>query len=181
MVRRLASKILGQDHQVGDAGLVFQRDEHHALGGAGALADQHDARHLAATTVAGSHRFHAGDHPAAGQVVAQEGHRVTAQRQAGMAMILDHLAPDGHRAQSDGRLGELRWRCARLGGDEERQVLVGQPLQVPQRIAASEAQGRAEAVGLASLRGGTASSVRLMLQGLSVHARARPAWRCFLA
>ena len=36
---------LGPDHDVDDAGLVLERDEDHALGGAGALAHQHEARH----------------------------------------------------------------------------------------------------------------------------------------
>ena len=41
---------LGPDHRVGDAGLVLDGHEHHALGRAGALAHQHDAgdRHVGA-------------------------------------------------------------------------------------------------------------------------------------
>lgn len=31
------------DHQIGDAGLVFDSDEHHPLGAAGLLAHQHQA------------------------------------------------------------------------------------------------------------------------------------------
>ena len=34
---------LGRDDGVGEAGLVLERDEHEALGGARALADDHDA------------------------------------------------------------------------------------------------------------------------------------------
>ena len=52
---------LRPDHQVGDAGLVLDRDEHDALGDAGPLADQHEAGRLQPAPVAGVHRLGAGD------------------------------------------------------------------------------------------------------------------------
>ncbi|MCP2935766.1 hypothetical protein NK983_24025, partial [Salmonella enterica subsp. enterica serovar Typhimurium] len=56
------------------------------------------------------------------KVGAQERHRMGAQRQADMAVILDHLAAGFHGAQRDGRLVDLRHRprFARRGGGEER-------------------------------------------------------------
>ena len=64
---------LEPDHDIGDAGLVLQRDEHDALGRSGALADQHEARGLHPPAIAGIHGFIAGDDPPAPQVLAQEG------------------------------------------------------------------------------------------------------------
>ena len=117
---------LRPDHEVGDAGLVLQRDEQHALGRAGPLADQHDAGGLQPAAVAGAHGLGTGDDPPAPQVLAQEGDRMLPQRQAEMAVVRDDLAAGGHRPKRDGRLLGLGHdpRLAGRGGGEERQGLV---------------------------------------------------------
>ena len=84
------------------------------------------------------------------QVAAQERDRVVAQRQADMAVVLDDLAAGGHRPQRHRRLVDLRHRrgLAGRGGREQRQRLVAQRLDRPQRLAAGKAERRPEGVGL---------------------------------
>ena len=56
---------LRPEDQVTDAGLVLQRDEHDARGGAGALADQHQPGHLHPLAVGRAlvvHQLLGGDH-----------------------------------------------------------------------------------------------------------------------
>ena len=75
------------------------------------------------------------------------------QRQAEMAVVGDDLAAGGHRAERDGRLLGLGHdpRLAGRGGREERQGLVGQPPDGPERLAPGEAEGGAEGIGLGEL------------------------------
>lgn len=154
---------LWPNHEIGDAGLVFQRDEHDALGAARALPDEHEARGLEPAAVARLHGFGACDDTARDQVVAQERDRMAAQRQADMTIVLDPLAAGRHRPERDGGLVDLgdRFIVASGGGREERQRLVLQRLDRPEGFAASQRERRPEGVGFGELnerRGGRAGA-----------------------
>jgi hypothetical protein len=92
---------LGPDHQIGDAGLVFQGDKHHALGRARFLADQDDAGDADELQVPGGSGQSAGLVALTRQLRAQEGQGVVPQRKADVAIVLDHLAAGGHRLERD--------------------------------------------------------------------------------
>ena len=89
------------DDEIGDSGLIFDGDEHDALGGSRHLPDQHHAGSLEPAAIACGHGLGAGDDAPRGEVPAQEGHGVAAQRQADMAVIFDHLASSRHRPECD--------------------------------------------------------------------------------
>lgn len=63
---------LGPDNEIGDAGLVFHRDEHDALCRAGPLPDQYEAGGFEPASVVRLHRIAAGDEAPALKVFAQE-------------------------------------------------------------------------------------------------------------
>lgn len=75
---------LDPDDDIGRAGLVFHRQEHHALGRAGPLTDKNKAGRLQPASVARLHRFPAGDDGAPGKVTAQERERMVAQGETDM-------------------------------------------------------------------------------------------------
>ena len=89
----------------------------------------------------------------AAQVLAQEADRMLAQGQADMAIVLDHLAAGRHRPQRHRGLVNLRHDLgfARRGGGEQRQRLVAQRLDRPERLAPRQPQRRPEGVGLGEL------------------------------
>src|SRR5689334_469617 len=78
---------LRPDHQVGDPGLVFQRDEHDAFGAARPLTDENQASRLKPASVASIHGFGASDNAARRKVGAEEGDGMPAQRQPDMPVI----------------------------------------------------------------------------------------------
>src|SRR6266446_10185831 len=77
------------DNEIGDAALILQGDEYHALGGTGHLAHQYDAGGLRPAAIARLHRLYAGDDALSAQVFAQKGDGVMPQGQPDMAVILD--------------------------------------------------------------------------------------------
>src|SRR5260221_14429676 len=79
------------DNEIGDAALILEGDEYHALGRTGHLAHQYDAGGLRPAAIARLHRLPAGDDALSAQVFAQKGDGVMAQRQPDMAVILDNL------------------------------------------------------------------------------------------
>ena len=95
------------------------------------------------------HGLGAGDDAPGAQIGAQEGDGMLAQREAEMAIVLDHLAAGGHRPERDGGLIDLRQRfgLARRGGGEQRQRLVAQRLDRPERLAARQAERWPERIG----------------------------------
>ena len=103
--RGAAARTARPDDQVGDAGLVLDGDEHDALGASPASGAPARGRRwssqlpslarIASAQVTMRRRR---------EVRAQEGDRMLAQRQADMAVVLDHLAAGGHRPQRHGRL-----------------------------------------------------------------------------
>lgn len=65
--------------QVGNPGLVLQRDEHHPLGTSRPLSHQHDTRGFQPTFVARAHGLGAGDDPASREIGTQEGNGMASQ------------------------------------------------------------------------------------------------------
>ena len=98
---------VGPDHEVGDVGLVLQRDEHDALGRARLLADQHQAGKIDPATVLHRAKIRAQHYLAQAQLVAEERQRMRAQRQADRAVILHYLGALAHRRERYGRLIRL--------------------------------------------------------------------------
>ena len=117
---------LRPDDEVRDARLVLDRDEHDALGGPRPLTDEHEARNLNPASVPRGHRLGAGDVTAASKLGPEGRDRMLAERQADVAVVLDHLAALRHGAQPNNGLDLLGY-CCRLpvgGGGEEREWLV---------------------------------------------------------
>ena len=145
--RAQALERLRPDDEIGDARLVLQRHEDHALGGAGALAHQHqpgDGDALAALDA--GERVGALD-AARVEARAHEGDRMGLQRQRQTAVILDHMGAERHRRQ----LGVGLAVALRAALREQRQiVLIADAVEAahrPQRLAPVEAE-RAERVGV---------------------------------
>src|SRR3546814_15430639 len=80
---------LEPDDALRDMGPVLERDEHDALGRSRLLAHEHDAGEIDPAPVLHAVQFLAADHLARAQLVAKEGERVGAQRQARGTIILD--------------------------------------------------------------------------------------------
>src|SRR5208283_166819 len=96
------------NHEIGDAGLVLDGDEHDALRRARHLPHEHQAGGLEPASVAGLHGLGASDHALAVQVTTQEGDRMVSQSQSHMTIVLDHFAASGHRPECYGWLMEFR-------------------------------------------------------------------------
>ena len=112
---------LGPHDEVGHPGLVLDGDEHDALRGAGLLTHQDQARQPAAPAVSDRLGCGAGHHSLALQLLAEKRERMATQRQAGVAVVLDHLSPFRHGPQRHGRLYHLRREhaVARVGRREQ--------------------------------------------------------------
>lgn len=109
----LRLEAVGPQDPVGDAGLVLDRDEQDALGRSGLLADQDDAGDLDVSPVSNAGEIRAAGDAAARQLVSHERQRMRAKRQLQIAVILDHLAAVGERAEL--HLGLDPFRTLRLG------------------------------------------------------------------
>ncbi|MBB6505202.1 hypothetical protein F4693_002189 [Sphingomonas endophytica] len=83
---------------VGDAGLVLDGDEQHALGAARLLADKDDPRALDMAAVPDVGEVGTTGDAAARELLPQKGERMRAERQLERAIIFHHLAPLGQRA-----------------------------------------------------------------------------------
>jgi hypothetical protein len=117
------------------------------------LTDQHEPGRLEPAAVARLHNLGASDDPADCQIGPQEVDRVPAQGQSDMAVILDHLAASRHRPEGDDRLIDFGHGLvvARRGRREQRQRLISQRLDRPERFAPGEPHRRPEGVGLGEL------------------------------
>src|SRR5258708_20024166 len=85
------------DNEIGDAALILEGDEYHALGGTGHLAHQYDAGGLRPAAISRLHRLSAGDDALPPQVFAQEGDGGMPHLPPDMAVILPTLPPPRHR------------------------------------------------------------------------------------
>ena len=85
----LAFKQRRPDHQVGDTGLILDRDEHDALGGSRPLPDQDQPCGLQPSPVPRCHRLRAGDDAPPGEVGPEKLDR----------MMLDFIFVTGTRQQ----------------------------------------------------------------------------------
>jgi hypothetical protein len=121
------------DHQVGDTGLILDRDEHDTLGAAGPLPHQDETRRLEPTPIPRCHRLRAGDDATSREIGTQEFEGVPAQRQPHVAIVLDDLAPGRHGAQCHLRFVSFgdRPRLAFGRGGEQCQRLIPQRLDSP--------------------------------------------------
>ncbi len=116
MVSRIRSNKSGRHDRVGHTGLVFEGNEHKALGRAGALAADDDP---------GNRDFLAvgrrGDFirlPNIGQLVAHQSHRVWSRRQSLAAIVRLHALDRVHRLQGS------NWRGSGLGRGIEAKIEV---------------------------------------------------------
>jgi hypothetical protein len=124
--------------EVGDAGLVFDGDEHDALGGAMSLPDEDDTGRLEPFAVAGVHGLATSDNAASSEIGAKKRHWTGTQSQAYMPIILEHFAAGGHGPERDCRLSEFEDRlvCSSGGRFEKRKGLVAKTLDLPKSVAA---------------------------------------------
>ena len=111
---------VGPDDEVGDPGLVLDGDEHHALGAARPLADQHQPGDRQPFAVADGVELLGGDELLPRIMFAQEAHRVRFQAEADGLVIVHDMLAERHRRELR-RLG-FRALVARLGIGEQRQV-----------------------------------------------------------
>ena len=93
--------MVGPQDAVGDAGLVLDRDEQHALGAARLLTDEDDAGDLDMAAVADGGEVGAAGHAAPRQLLAHEGQRIRAKRELQRPIVLDHLAPIRQRPKQN--------------------------------------------------------------------------------
>ena len=77
----IAIEQIRTDDDVGDAGLVLERQEDESLRGAGALTRNHHPRHADAAAVARLRQIRGAQHAAQRKVVAAQRHRVRADRE----------------------------------------------------------------------------------------------------
>lgn len=86
------------------------------------------------------------------QLIAKEGDGLGAQRQLGRTIILDHLAPAGHRPQRDQGLAAFRAEAlsALVGRREQGKRCFAEPPHLPQPLAAVVGQSMGS-VGLGDL------------------------------
>ena len=87
------------DDHIGAGGFVFQRREDHAIGGARALAHQHEPADGDAAAGRQAGKLLVAQNIAPLEFAAQERHRMRLERQMQMPIILDHLLAGRHRRQ----------------------------------------------------------------------------------
>ena len=90
---------VGPDDEVGDPGLVLERDEDDALGASRPLADQHQAGNRQALAIADRFQPVGGDEFRLRIMLAQEGHRMRLQRQPDGLVIVHDMLGERHRRQ----------------------------------------------------------------------------------
>ena len=119
------------------------------------MPDQHEAAHRGAAAIAQAGETGIGQHAARCHLGAQKGHGVAAQREAGAAVILHHLAALGHGGQCDRGIGD--------GFGKERQGGVLQRADRPERIAPVEAKAE-KAIRLGQTHQGGGGNGRAAMQ-----------------
>ena len=142
---------LRPDHEIGDAGFILDGDEDHPLGRARTLAHQNKARRLHPAAIGAGDGIPARNETSLAQVFPQgrraDGRAASARHDRNP---LHHLAarPSSGAAQSparhcSGKSGGLPFGC----GGKERQRLIPQPLQRPERCASRKTEVRLEGIG----------------------------------
>src|SRR5207302_8091861 len=89
----------GPDDQIGDPGLVLERDEDYAVGAAGTLSDQDEPGDFEAPTDRQDRQIRGGDEALLRQLGAQEGERVALYREARRRVIFDDMLAQRHLRQ----------------------------------------------------------------------------------
>ena len=129
-----------REDQVRYAGLVLDGDEHHPLGRARLLPDQHDPRHHDLATVPSGGQVTAGHHAPLPQDRPQEGDRVLPESQPDRVVVLDHLTALQHRRECNGWLDHLGLRRSMpISCGEQRQHGVRKSSHGPHSRAPTEA------------------------------------------
>src|SRR5437773_357830 len=98
------------DDQIGDPGLVLERDEDDAVGAAGALPDQDEPGDREAPVDRQGGEIGGGDEAFARQFGAQEGERVALYREPRRRVILNDILAERHLRQQHRRPGFARNR-----------------------------------------------------------------------
>src|SRR5205085_8803072 len=93
----------GPDNQLGDAGLVLERDEDDAVGAARALPDQDEAGDRDMTIDGQGGEVAGGDEAFLREFGAEKGERVAFYRQAQGRVILDDMLAERHLGQQPRR------------------------------------------------------------------------------
>ena len=152
------------DDQVRDLGLVFKRDEQHAVGRARPLPHEHEPGDRHAAAVPDLPRLDGRHEAARCKVSPQKRDGMRAQRQPAAAIVLDDFPAGRHRRERDAGFINFRpqhpRRCIRRG--EQRQRLAGKRPHLPKRLPPAEPE-RAESIGLGQA-----------LQSRNRHARTAP-------
>lgn len=78
--RSLAIVEIGPDDDVGDAGLVFEREKHKAFGGSRTLPRDHHAGHAHTAAVACAREIHGAQHTTQREIPPVQRHRMRANR-----------------------------------------------------------------------------------------------------
>ena len=87
---------LGPEDQIGDPGLVLDRDKDDAVGAARALADEDEPGNRDAPLDRQGGECSGGDDAPLREIAAQKGERVAFQAEAGAAVVLDDVFAEGH-------------------------------------------------------------------------------------
>ena len=128
----LGGKGVGPDHEVGDSGLVLERDEAHPLGASRSLANEDQPGKADPPPIAHRAKRVGGDETTFCIMVAKELHRMRLQAQPDGLVVADHMLGERHR----GELGRLGFGAlvAGLRGCKQRQFGNGlEGLRLPQR------------------------------------------------
>ena len=126
------------DDDVGDPGLVLDRHEDDALGGARPLAHQDDASDRGAALVGDPAEIGASGNAPALQHKAEEAHGVRFQRQAQRPVVGNHVLGQGHGGQDGGLLAAVFGGPGRL--KQRQRGLARKRPCLPLRLAAVEPQ-----------------------------------------
>ena len=97
--RRKRSRMVRPDDQIGDPGLVLDRDEDHAVGAARTLADQYHPGDRQPPVDRQMGEIGGGDQTLASELGAKKGERVALQGQAEAGIILDDMLAQRHLGQ----------------------------------------------------------------------------------
>src|SRR5579883_2052416 len=147
------------EDEIGDASLIFERQEDHALGAVRHLAHQNEPSHPHPPARRSRQEPTIGDRAPAVELVPQQGDRVTFERQAERAIILDDMLAQPHGRENDGRLVSRH----AIERREERQFFPMQPLHRPERLASVQSH-RSESIGVGELFEDVGVELRTMPQ-----------------
>ena len=112
----------GPDDQIGDPGLVLERDEDDAVGAAGTLPDQDEPGDRQAPADRQGRQIGGGDEALLRQLGAQESERVALYREARRRVILDDMLAQRHLRQQRRRAGFARSRWISIARPSRRRL-----------------------------------------------------------